>query len=116
MSVVIRLCLFFVLALGVESLSTKEQNERHDVDSSFRRLPVEDNLIMDGHTVFQNYHSPLPHTYIQENDLPKAFTWGDIDGVSYLTHSLNQHIPQYCGSCWVRFRLFAPCRHPVNIL
>lgn len=32
--------------------------------------------------------------------MPDAFTWGDVDGVSYLTHSLNQHVPQYCGSCW----------------
>jgi len=31
---------------------------------------------------------------------PTDFTWGDKDGVNYLTPSLNQHIPQYCGSCW----------------
>jgi len=24
----------------------------------------------------------------------------DRDGVSYLIHSLNQHLPQYCDSCW----------------
>lgn len=43
---------------------------------------------------------PLPYTYISMEELPKEFYWGDVDGVSYLTHSLNQHIPMYCGSCW----------------
>merc|ERR1712216_191968 len=44
--------------------------------------------------------SPLPQDYIKDEDLPTNFTWGDVDGVNYLTKSLNQHIPQYCGSCW----------------
>lgn len=39
--------------------------------------------------------------------MPASFNWGDIDGVSYLTHSLNQHIPQYCGSCWAHGALSA---------
>jgi cathepsin X len=44
--------------------------------------------------------SPLPEDYIKTEDLPKSFSWADKDGVSYVTKSLNQHIPQYCGSCW----------------
>jgi len=35
-----------------------------------------------------------------EGGYPASFTWCDKDGVNYCTHSLNQHIPQYCGSCW----------------
>lgn len=31
---------------------------------------------------------------------PGSFTWCDKDGKSYCTMSRNQHIPQYCGSCW----------------
>lgn len=45
--------------------------------------------------------SPLPISYINpKTDLPPSFNWNNINGTSYLTHMLNQHIPQYCGSCW----------------
>eukprot|EP00529_Nitzschia_sp_RCC80_P020924 CAMPEP_0113462020 /NCGR_PEP_ID=MMETSP0014_2-20120614/11861_1 /TAXON_ID=2857 /ORGANISM="Nitzschia sp." /LENGTH=401 /DNA_ID=CAMNT_0000353839 /DNA_START=79 /DNA_END=1284 /DNA_ORIENTATION=+ /assembly_acc=CAM_ASM_000159 len=57
-------------------------------------------VVLEGHTVREQYHSPLPYTYIQKDDLPDNFDWRSVDGVSYTTHSLNQHIPQYCGSCW----------------
>jgi cathepsin X len=49
--------------------------------------------------------SPLPHTYIAKDELPKAFSWHDVDGRSYVTKNLNQHIPQYCGSCWAHAAL-----------
>lgn len=41
-----------------------------------------------------------PHTYLRKEDLPTAFSWSDREGRSYLTKVVNQHIPQYCGSCW----------------
>ena len=44
--------------------------------------------------------SPLPSSYVNPADLPKSFYWGNVSGISYLTRPLNQHIPQYCGSCW----------------
>jgi len=47
--------------------------------------------------------SPEPHTYLDARQLPTQFTWSDNladDRASMLTGILNQHIPQYCGSCW----------------
>eukprot|EP00299_Pterocystis_sp_00344_P012731 c6151_g1_i1.p1 GENE.c6151_g1_i1~~c6151_g1_i1.p1 ORF type:complete len:353 (+),score=61.42 c6151_g1_i1:31-1059(+) len=53
-----------------------------------------------GHTVRNSYQLPLPHEYTRPEDLPESFNWADVNGVSYVTKSLNQHLPQYCGSCW----------------
>merc|ERR550537_825990 len=41
--------------------------------------------------------SPLPHEYMDAKDLPDAFSWCDQ---GLCTMSRNQHLPQYCGSCW----------------
>lgn len=56
--------------------------------------------IMEGHKKRSHVISPLPHSYLVEEDIPDNYNWDDVDGKSYLTKHLNQHIPNYCGSCW----------------
>jgi cathepsin X len=43
----------------------------------------------------ENVREPL-----QSVELPETFIWNNVDGVNYLTNLRNQHVPQYCGSCW----------------
>ena len=53
------------------------------------------------HHIKSNIVSPLPYTYTPLSSLPTNFDWRNVDGVNYLTQDLNQHIAQYCGSCWL---------------
>merc|ERR1712194_528135 len=56
--------------------------------------------IKDSHKKRSHVLSPLPHTYLVQDAIPDNFSWARVDGKSYLTKQLNQHIPHYCGSCW----------------
>lgn len=60
--------------------------------------------ILNEHNIRENYINTPPYL-IEKNlndiqTLPNTFNWNDMNGVSYVTKSLNQHLPQYCGSCW----------------
>ena len=40
------------------------------------------------------------HHLLAPQEVPDEFTWCNKDGINYCTASRDQHIPQYCGSCW----------------
>ena len=61
---------------------------------------VNEYRVLPGHDKKTKITSETPESYVSLKDLPESFTWANVSGHNFLSKSLNQHIPQYCGSCW----------------
>lgn len=79
----------FKLAAAVTVLAGAEAGRYHRQNEVKRTATVKEVIT-----------EPLPITYVNVSALPTTWDWRNMSGVNYLTQTLNQHIPVYCGSCW----------------
>mmetsp|Transcript_4844 Transcript_4844/g.16887 ORF Transcript_4844/g.16887 Transcript_4844/m.16887 type:complete len:349 (-) Transcript_4844:73-1119(-) len=84
-------------------LWTAAQEKAHGIHASSKRMSevwtaeqeAEAGIVPNNYVV-----GTAPHEQESDAALPDSFSWCNKDGVNYCTMSRNQHLPQYCGSCW----------------
>jgi len=89
--------------LNIVSDAGLDKKSENVFSRDFKKLTPDPHVHpVDWHKYKPVVHSRQPKDYVLTSSLPKSFWWGDVDGVNYLTWVTNQHIPQYCGSCYAQ--------------
>jgi len=52
------------------------------------------------HNRYRSVRNPEPSEYVAPSAIPDEWDWRNVNGTSFVTRGLNQHIPQYGGSCF----------------
>lgn len=66
-------------------------------------------VTLPGHKVKNDFTLKQPKDYVNKDDLPKSYSWANVNGKSLVTKSLNQHIPQCALRFWKGGGEWAPC-------
>jgi len=62
--------------------------------NEFVRSPIRDGPLG------QHITQPLPSSYLKRADIPTNWDWRNVNNTNFCSTTRNQHLPEYCGSCW----------------